>query len=176
MVTFQCQACSQRITVIDGMSNSAVTCPRCRRRLVVPARTPVELAAHALPIVRAAAAQARSRSRDWEEWLYADVTPDLARRMMKRLVEGLLGQRRQLLATQEAGTEKLTALEARMAQLQQRHRERVAELTLALAARDAEIARLRRQKAALLRELETRVALEALPRVELRDAGLLLRA
>ncbi len=176
MVTFQCQACSQRITVIDGKSDAAVACPRCRRTLLVPSRTPVELAAHALPIVRAAAAQARAKSRDWEEWLYADVTPELARRMMKRLVEGLLGQRRQLLATQEAGTETLTGLEARMAQLQQRHRERVAELTLALAARDAEIARLRRQKAALQRELEARVAFEERPRVKLDDAGLLLRA
>jgi hypothetical protein len=81
-----------------------------------------------------------------------------------------------LIETQEVGAEKLAALEARLAQLQQRHREQVAELTLALAAREAEIARLRRQKAALQRELESRVALEAMPRVELRDAGLLLRA
>lgn len=175
MVTFSCSVCLLHMTVIDAKAGGAVVCPRCQHAQVVPARTPADLAARALPLPRNATRD-RARPRDWEEWLYAEVTPDLARRMMKRLVEGLLGQRRRLVETQDNAAARLLALEARMVQLQQRHRERVAELTLALAAREAEIARLRRQKAALQRELERRVAVEEQPRVTLRDAGLLLRA
>ena len=176
MITFQCHQCALTLTAVDRKSGRTVICPACRYSLTIPAQTPVELQDHALTLLPGAATPVTT-SIDWEGFLYADLTPELGRRMMKRLVEGLLGQRRQLMQTQDTGTEQLTMLEARMAQLQQRHRERIQEFTLRLAAREAEIMRLRREKSALLRELEGRVVSgEVTQPVELRDVRLLLRA
>lgn len=111
-------------------------------------------------------------------WLEMPVS-ELGRRMLHRVLEGLLTQRRQLIQSHLAGSEQLAALEARLAQVHRRYQERIRELELCVAARDAEIARLRRQKSALQRELEQQLAGTAAvsePRPGLRDAGVLLRA
>ncbi|MCS7049912.1 MAG: hypothetical protein NZ483_11555 [Verrucomicrobiae bacterium] len=99
--------------------------------------------------------------------------------MIQCLLGGLLAQRRQLITSHLIGSEQLTALEARLAQVHRRYQERIRELELCLAAREAEIARLRRQKAVLQRELEQRVVETGTvgrARPVLRDAGVLLRA
>ncbi len=167
MVTFRCGHCAQRLTAIDEKSGTVLTCPSCDEPVRIPsAFTPEQT--EPLALIARPAVEFLPGSDPW--------LAELAQRLRSRLVDGLLTQRRQLIQTQDTGTIQLTEFEQRIAQLQKLHRERIQELKLRLDARESEIRRLRRQKAALLVELESRSSPETRLTAELRDAGLLLRA
>lgn len=174
MITFSCSSCSVSITVVDDLRGRAARCPACNHVVTVPTGASPETSPSPLIPRRSGADGKRDViQRAWRDLPVAE----LGRRMVHCLLGGLLAQRRQLIASQLSGSEQLASLEARLAQVHHRYRQRIRELELCVEARDAEIARLRRQKAALQREqqvMEAGVAERS--RASLRDAGILLRA
>jgi hypothetical protein len=101
--------------------------------------------------------------------------PTWAQLILEKLVPALLTQRRELMRTQDAATEQLTAIEQRVALLKMKFQRRVGYYQDRVTALEAEnrellqlIAALRRESAEPVRPVRNR-------RVNLRDAGFLLR-
>jgi len=113
----------------------------------------------------------------------AALVPQLARMMMNRLVQALYGQRESLIDTQAEATRRMVELEERIARAQTNverkiavYEGRIGELESQLAAKEEENRELLRANFQLAkRALE--VENSPLPgRVNLREAGFLLRA
>jgi predicted nucleic acid-binding Zn-ribbon protein len=110
--------------------------------------------------------------------------PHLARMMMNRLVQALFAQRETLIDTQAEATKRMADLEERIARAQvtvqdrfAAYENRIAELEKQLVAAEEEKRELMRQKFQLARKaLEAENAAAQPSRVNLRDAGFLLRA
>jgi predicted nucleic acid-binding Zn-ribbon protein len=110
--------------------------------------------------------------------------PYLARMMMNRLVQALFAQRETLIDTQAEATKRMADLEERIARAQvtvqdrfAAYENRIAELEKQLLAAEEEKRELMRQKFQLARKaLEAENAAAQPGRVNLRDAGFLLRA
>ena len=202
MIKFRCLNCGQKLAVAEDGIGAVASCTNCAERIVVPPysitemfpaepirrantfvpggveliRPAVEGAAGAFPALRMA------------------LIPHLARMMMNRLVQALFAQRETLIDTQAQATQRMTDLEERIARAQMNVRkkimgyeERIAELERQLAAKERENDELLLTNFQLRRkalEAENAASSDAVEnaraygptRVDLRDAGFLLRA
>ena len=202
MVKFRCPHCGQKIGVNDEGAGVVISCPTCVASIVVPTETqvefrqlnpspafvplaPVELVDSVRtsePLQQNEAVVVERRAGRIATLLRAELRPHLARLMMDKLVGALFSQRAHLLETQQASTERVTAMEERLIKIQgllqarlNTYGKRVNELEKQLAQaqeENRELVHTRFQLAKKIVELEARQQ----TRVSLRDAGFLLRA
>lgn len=195
MIKFRCPNCTQKIRVNDEGADAVINCPTCAEPIVVPAASAPEfrpLPAVAAPqfVIETAPPMTHGVVSTPLPSERAALWSHLAQALKEKLVQALMLQRRQLLDSQNAGTEQLAAIEQRLASLQdayaaklKTYQVRVAELERELALVEKDNDRLRQEKAALTR----RVAAVEHPRptdqpaaassgVDLGEVGLLLRA
>lgn len=202
MVKFRCPHCGQKIGVNDEGTGVAISCPTCVVSIVVPAQTDPEFRAPATgsiltpvapvelldpvktsePLRRDETLVAPERDGKTAALLRAELRPHLARLMMDKLVGALFSQRAHLLETQQASTERVTEMEQRLGKIQEllqtrlnTYAKRVEHLEGQLAQTQEENRELMHSKFQLAKKI---VELEARQqsRVDLRDAGFLLRA
>ena len=170
MVKFRCSHCAQKIAVNDAGMGVIIQCPGCHLMVKVPAGDGGRKLPFAFPSAPAAVTPVDLPARD-------SMVPYLARLMMDKLVQALVSQRRNLMQTQQVGTQQMGEIEQRLARLQAKYQARVMNLERTLAMRDEEIRLLRRENAMLLRASETRPAVTAPASAALRrNVGVLLRA
>ena len=177
MIKFRCPNCTQKIGVNDEGANVPIACPTCAQTIVIPPATAAEfrppVALELVPAVMEAAPLPFDHAGRFEIGraqetaptngaVQSALLPHLAKLMMDKLVQALVGQRRQLLQNQSTGTEQLAALEQRLVSLQDAYAARLktyqvklADLEQQLAARQEENALLRREKFLLNQQLET---------------------
>ncbi len=202
MVKFRCPHCGQKIGVNDEGIGVAISCPTCVASITVPAQTDLEFPAPAPrsihspltpvellgsvktsePLRRDETLVAPERNGKTAALLRAELRPHLARLMMDKFVRALFSQRAHLLETQQASTERVADMEQRLIKIQvllqarlNAYAKRVEELDRQLAQAQEENRELMRAKFQLAKKV---VELEARQqtRVDLRDAGFLLRA
>ena len=191
MIKFFCLNCGQKLAVDDEGVGAVVACTNCEELIVVPPQSVMESS------YKASAARHRTASSDAVELIpptagpvgnvpapvRTALIPHLARMMMNRLVQALFAQRTSLLDTQAEATQRMAEFEERVAQVQANverkiagYEVRVAELEQQLAAKEEENHDLRRANFQLAKKaLEAENAARS-GRVDLRDAGFLLRA
>jgi len=192
VIKFRCLNCGQKLAVVKDGIGAVVACTNCGENIVVPPYSiteyfPAEPTRRAgapftgdLPPIPCAA----ERVEGGPLALRLALIPHLARLMMNRLVQALFAQRASLIDTQAEATKRVADLEDRIAKaqlsLQERfaaYDNRIAELEKQLAAADEEKRELMRQNFQLARKLLEAENTGAPPRrVNLRDAGFLLRA
>ena len=193
MIKFFCLNCGQKLAVDDEGVGAVVACTNCEELIVVPPHSVSVLDSYCLT----AAARRHAATSDVMELIppaneptgnvpappRAALIPHLARLMMNRLVQALFAQRSSLLDTQAEATQRMTEFEGRVAQAQAKmqrkiagYEGRIAELEQQLAAKEEENHDLRRANFQLAKKaLEAENAART-GRVDLRDAGFLLRA
>jgi DNA-directed RNA polymerase subunit RPC12/RpoP len=190
VIRFFCLNCGQKLAANDDGAGSVSICSNCAVRVVIPRHSvpeslprtaardhpTVPVAMELIPPVAKPVATRPSPVR-------MALVPQLARLMMNRLTQALFAQRASLLDTQAEATQRMAEFEQRVAQAQAKMQKkiaayeiRIAELERQLAAKDEENNDLRRANFQLAkRAIEAENA--ARPgRVDLRDAGFLLRA
>lgn len=191
MIKFFCLNCGQKLAVDDEGMGAVVSCTNCAEYIVVPPRSVTEsdfagsktrhrqMPAGDMELIRpdddpVAATPPPAR---------AALIPHLARLMMNRLVQALFAQRASLLDTQAEATQRMTALEERIAQAQasvqkklSAYENRIAELEEQLIAKERENHQLRRVNFQLSRKTVDAEGAAPPGRVSLRDAGFLLHA
>jgi DNA-directed RNA polymerase subunit RPC12/RpoP len=187
VIKFRCLNCGQKLAVVKDGIGAVVACTNCGENIVVPPYSITEYYP-AEPTVRAGdlppIPYAAERVEGGPMALRLALIPHLARLMMNRLVQALFAQRASLIDTQAEATQRVADLEDRIAKaqlsLQERfaaYDNRIAELEKQLAAADEEKRELMRQNFQLARKLLEAENTGAPPRrVNLRDAGFLLRA
>jgi len=187
VIKFRCLNCGQKLAVVKDGIGAVVACTNCGENIVVPPYSITEYYP-AEPTVRAGdlppIPYAAERVEGGPMALRLALIPHLARLMMNRLVQALFAQRASLIDTQAEATQRVADLEDRIARaqlsLQERfaaYDNRIAELEKQLAAADEEKRELMRQNFQLARKLLEAENTGAPPRrVNLRDAGFLLRA
>jgi septal ring factor EnvC (AmiA/AmiB activator) len=190
VIKFFCLNCGQKLAVDDEGVGAVVGCTNCEEWIVVPPHSVTE------SFYAEAAARRRRASTGDVELIPPTVQPfgsgpvpartalipHLARMMMNKLVQALFAQRTSLLDTQTEATQRMTELEERVAQAQANvqkrvtaYEARIAELERLLAAREEENHDLKRANFQLAKKaLEAENAARS-GRVDLRDAGFLLR-
>jgi DNA-directed RNA polymerase subunit RPC12/RpoP len=191
VIKFRCLNCGQKLAVSEDGIGAVVSCTNCTERIVVPpysiteffpaeptrrSSTPV---AGGLELMR----PVQDRVDGVPATMRAALIPHLARLMMNRLVQALFAQRASLIDTQAEATRRMADLEERIAKAQvsvqgrfAAYDSRIAELERLLAAKEEENRELMRQNFQLAkRALEAESASQP-GRVDLRDAGFLLRA
>jgi DNA-directed RNA polymerase subunit RPC12/RpoP len=191
LIKFHCLNCGQKLAVNEDGVGAVVSCTNCMERIVVPPYsiprffaaerirsfgTPV---AGGLELMR----PARRQIENVPATVRSALIPHFARMMMNRLVQALFTQREGLIDTQTEATRRMAILEERITQAQENvqkkiagYENRIAELERQLVAKEEEKRELMRQNFQLAKK-----ALEAEngpqhSRVNLRDAGFLLRA
>ena len=192
MIKFRCLNCGQKLAVVEDGIGGVVSCTNCGDPIVVPpysiteffsaeptrrARSPV---AGGMDLIRPVAEPAGNGSTA----LRMALIPHLARLMMNRLVQALFAQRETLIDTQAEATKRMADLEERIARAQvtvqdrfAAYENRIAELEKQLQAAEEEKRELMRQNFQIARKaLEAENAASQPSRVNLRDAGFLLRA
>jgi len=191
VIKFFCLNCGQKLAADDEGVGAVVACTNCDERIVVPPHSVRE------PSYVEWVTRSRPAPPDVVELLPPDAAPGggvpvpvraaliphLARMMMNRLVQALFAQRSSLLDTQAEATQRVTELEERVAQAQANIQKRItayeahiAELEQLLAAKEEENHDLKRANFQLAKKaLEAENATRS-GRVDLRDAGFLLRA
>jgi DNA-directed RNA polymerase subunit RPC12/RpoP len=199
VIKFPCLNCGQKLAAGDEDVGAVISCTNCTERIVVPPfsvtqffpgeptmlhSTPVagglELIRPAQERIESAPAIVRSAL---TPTLVSGLIPQLARMMMNRLVQALFAQRENLIDTQVDATKRMAELEERIARAQvsvqgrfAAYDNRIAELERQLAAAEEEKRELMRQNFQLAKKaLEAENATRS-GRVDLRDAGFLLRA
>ncbi len=192
MIKFRCLNCGQKLAVVEDGIGAVVSCTNCADQIVVPPYSiteffPAEPTRHAsspvaegMELIRPAA----ERSAGGSTALRMALIPHLARMMMNRLVQALFAQRETLIDTQAEATKRMADLEERIAKAQVNvqdrfaaYENRIAELEKQLAVVEEEKRELMRQNFQLARKaLEAENAPSQPSRVNLRDAGFLLRA
>jgi len=191
VIKFFCLNCGQKLAVDDEGVGAVVACTNCDERIVVPPHSVKE------PSYAEWATRSRTASAAIVEVIppaaapganipvpvRTALIPHLARMMMSRLVQALFAQRTSLLDTQADATQRMTELEERVAQAQanvQRriaaYEARIAELEQLLAAKEEENHDLKRANFQLAKKAKEVEAATRSGRVDLRDAGFLLRA
>ena len=191
MIKFFCLNCGQKLAVDDEGVGAVVACTNCDELIVVPPHSVTEssyaewsaryrrASPDAVELIPPAAGPVGSIAAP----VRMALIPQLARMMMNRLVQALFAQRMSLLDTQAEATQRMAEFEQRVAQAQANVQRkiaaceaRIAELEQQLAAKEEENNDLRRANFQLAQKaLEAENA--ARPgRVDLRDAGFLLRA
>jgi predicted RNA-binding Zn-ribbon protein involved in translation (DUF1610 family) len=165
VIKFRCQRCGQKIAIDDDAGGVVLPCPTCAEIMIAPSQTDreflgevsravtMELVPPPAPVVRSSWAQL----------------------VLEKLVPALLTQRRELLATQDAAVEQLTALEQRVVLMRAKFQRRVGYYQDRAAELEAENRELAQIVSALRRENSTPTRSFSNSRVNLRDAGFLLR-
>ncbi|HUJ09460.1 MAG TPA: hypothetical protein VL171_05485 [Verrucomicrobiae bacterium] len=191
MIKFFCLNCGKKLAVDDAAIDAVVSCTNCKELIVVPPHSvsqkdflnskarQIQVTAGEMELIQ----PHQDRTETGPLPARAALIPHLARLMMNRLVQALFAQRANLLDTQAEATQRMTALEERIAQAQasvQRrlaaYESRIAELEEQLIAKERENHQLRRVNFQLSRKA-AEVEIPAAPgRVSLRDAGFLLHA
>jgi len=191
VIRFFCLNCGQKLAVDDEGVGAVVACTNCDEQIVVPPHSVRE------PSYGEWAARHRMASADVVELIppaaapgggvpvpvRAALIPHLARMMMNRLVQALFAQRTSLLDTQAEAAQRMGELEERVAQAQANiqkriaaYQARIAELEQLLAAKEEENHDLKRANFQLARKALEAENAKRSGRVDLRDAGFLLRA
>ena len=191
MIKFRCLNCGQKLAVSDDGINAVISCTNCRESIVVPPYSISDFlsaeplhhpGAHSgggLELIR----PDHERDESVPSTMRAALVPQLARMMMNRLVQALYGQRESLIDTQAEATRRMVELEERMARAQTNverkiaaYEGRIGELESQLAAKEEENRELLRANFQLAKKA---LEVESSPRpgrVNLREAGFLLRA
>jgi DNA-directed RNA polymerase subunit RPC12/RpoP len=191
VIKFRCLNCGQKLAVSDDGINAVIACTNCRESIVVPPYSisefypseprcqPVTSGVTRLEVVQP--------EQDRVEALPAAVRgaliPHLARMMMNRLVQALFSQRESLMDTQAEATRRMAELEERIGRAQTNverkialYEGRIAELEGQLSAKEEENRELMRTNFQLAKKA---LEVENAPRpgrMNLSDAGFLLRA
>ena len=191
MIKFFCLNCGKKLAVEDAAIDAVVSCTNCGEYIVVP---PHSVAASDFQGSKTRSRQLLSgdmeligpecgRVESTPSLERATLIPHLARLMMNRLFQALFAQRANLLDTQAEATERMTALEERIAQAQASvqkklaaYESRIAELEEQLIAKERENHQLRRANFQLSRKPIESEGAASHGRVSLRDAGFLLHA
>ncbi len=192
MIKFRCLNCGQKLAVVEAGIGGVVSCTNCADRIVVPPYSITEFfSAEPTRCANAPVAggmelihRSGERVEGGSTALRMALIPYLARMMMNRLVQALFAQRETLIDTQAEATKRMADLEERIARAQvtvqdrfAAYENRIAELEKQLLAAEEEKRELMRQKFQLARKaLEAENAAAQPGRVNLRDAGFLLRA
>lgn len=142
MIKFRCGFCEQKIAVDDHAANAEIFCPNCNGHLIVPPRSsaefrqtlPVPVAAASLVVLPPVGEPLNP------EQLRSALLPHLAEQLTNRLVQELVTQRRQLLATQETAADRITEFEQRVARLQRLFEQRQAGYEMRIAELERELA------------------------------------
>jgi DNA-directed RNA polymerase subunit RPC12/RpoP len=191
VIKFRCLNCGQKLAVTEDGIGAVVSCTNCAERIVVPPYSITEFfraepkRSQGTPV--AGGLQLIRPDSDHREalpaTLRAALIPQLARMMMNRLVQALFAQRETLIDTQEEATQRMTELEERIAKAQVNvqgrfaaYENRIAELEKLLAAKEEENRELMRQNFQLAKKALEAEGTPQSGRVDLRDAGFLLRA
>lgn len=165
MVKFRCQRCSQKIAVDDPGIGVAITCPTCAEQLIVPLRTDSEFA---------------PRNGEAVSLEFVPEAPPVprvpwSRLILERLLPALLAQRRDLMQTQDEAAEQIAAFEQRVVLLQMKFQRRLSFFQERIATLEADNRELSRQLEELSERPVRPLASFGAGRVNLRDAGFLLR-
>jgi len=196
VIKFRCPRCKQKIAVDDEGAGIVIACPTCTENIIIPPETAEEFRQPpAPPVVALVPCPAHTHEASgpvpaaaYEQHAQAaaaraGLLPHLARLMMNRLVQTLVLQRRNLMATQENAALRVDDLERRIDRVQQQfqrrlqtYEQRIAELEAELAGtrhENRELAHANMQHARRVMELERlRKAAEA----QSHHAAVLLRA
>jgi hypothetical protein len=191
VIKFRCLNCGQKLAVSDDGINAVISCSNCWDSIVVPPYSISEyFSAEPLPrpgSSRSATVELIQPHQKPTENVPATVRsaliPHLARMMMNRLVQALFAQRESLIDTQTEATRRMAELEERIGQAQTNverkfalYESRIADLEGQLAAKEEENRELMRTNFQLAKKA---LEVETNPRpgrVNLSDAGFLLRA
>jgi len=191
VIKFHCLNCGQKLAVSEDGVGAVVSCTNCTERIVVPPYSiprffPAERRIRSFGTPVAGGLELIRPSPPVENvpaTVRSALIPHLARMMMNRLVQALFAQREGLIDTQTEATRRMAVLEERITQAQENvqkkiagYENRIAELERQLVAKEEEKRELMRANFQLAKK-----ALEAEnapnhSRVNLRDAGFLLRA
>jgi hypothetical protein len=202
VIKFHCLNCGQKLAVNEDGVGAVVSCTNCMESIVVPPYsiprffteerrirsfgTPVASGPAPKRVIDAGLELMRPVSQPVENvpaTMRSALIPHLARMMMNRLVQTLFAQREGLIDTQTEATRRMAVLEDRITQAQENvqkkiagYENRIAELERQLVAKEEEKRELMRQNFQLAKKaLEAENAPQH-SRVNLRDAGFLLRA
>jgi DNA-directed RNA polymerase subunit RPC12/RpoP len=191
VIKFRCLNCGQKLAVSDDGVNAVISCTNCREAIVVPPYSiseffsaeplhhPSPPSGGSLELIRPNHVRVESVPATTR----ASLIPQLARMMMNRLVQALFAQRESLIDTQAEATRRMAELEERIGRAQTNverkiavYEGRIGELESQLAAKEEENRELLRANFQLAKKaLETDNRPQP-ARVNLRDAGFLLRA
>jgi DNA-directed RNA polymerase subunit RPC12/RpoP len=191
VIKFHCLNCGQKLAVNEDGVGAVVSCTNCMERIVVPPYsiprffreervrrfgTPVLGGMELLRPVPAPVENVPATVR-------SALIPHLARMMMNRLVQALFAQREGLIDTQAEATRRMAVLEQRITQAQENvqkkiagYENRIAELERQLVAKEEEKRELMRANFQLAKRALEAENTPQHSRVNLRDAGFLLRA
>jgi DNA-directed RNA polymerase subunit RPC12/RpoP len=192
VIKFHCLNCGQKLAVSDDGVNAVISCTNCKERIVVPPYSISEYFS-AEPLRQQPKAIGnndvelippnRERVGSGPTAMRAALIPHLARMMMNRLVQALFAQRESLIDTQAEATRRMAELEERIGRAQTNverkialYESRIAELESQLAVKEEENRELMRTNFQLAKKA---LEVETNPRpgrVNLSDAGFLLRA
>lgn len=191
MIKFHCLNCGQKLAVSDDGVNAVISCTNCRERIVVPPYSISEyFSAEPLRQTHVSSASRleliqpnQQRVEGVPATMRGALIPHLARMMMNRLVQALFAQRESLIDTQAEATRRMAELEERIGRAQTNverkialYEGRIAELEGQLAVKEEENRELMRTNFQLAKKA---LEVESNPRpgrVNLSDAGFLLRA
>lgn len=191
MIEFQCLNCGQKLAVGEGAIGTMISCTNCTERIIVPPHSITQVLSAEPPKLRSAPVAgglelirpARERIESVPAIVPSALVPQLARMMLNRLVQALFAQRASLIDTQAEATKRMAELEERIVKAQVNVRKkvmasemRIAELERQLAAKEAQNQELMCKNFQLAKKA---IQAENAPqpgRVNLREAGFLLRA
>jgi DNA-directed RNA polymerase subunit RPC12/RpoP/macrodomain Ter protein organizer (MatP/YcbG family) len=202
VIKFHCLNCGQKLAVSEDGVGAVVSCTNCTERIVVPPYSiprffPTErrIRSFGTPV---AGGPVPKRSIDSGLELMrpaphsvenvpatvrSALIPHLARMMMNRLVQALFAQREGLIDTQTEATRRMAVLEERITQAQENvqkkiagYENRIAELERQLITKEEEKRELMRANFQLAKKALEAENAPGHSRVNLRDAGFLLRA
>ena len=189
MIKFRCLNCGQKLAVGEEGVGAVVSCTNCTEHIVVP---PYSITAFfsaeptRLPGTRVAGGMELIHpARECEGVpvvVRPALIPHLARMMMNRLVQALFAQRESLIDTQAEATKRMADMEERIAKAQlnvrkkiMAYEDRIAELERQLAVKEQENDNLLHVNFQLRRKAIEAETTPQSSRVNLRDAGFLLR-
>jgi DNA-directed RNA polymerase subunit RPC12/RpoP len=137
VIKFRCPFCEQKIAVDEEGAGAEIRCPNCDGKLVVPRQSSAEFRQN-LPVPLVALPPAGEPLNP--DQLRNALLPHLTEKLTDRLVQELVTQRRQLLATQENAAERIAEFEQRVARLQKLFEQRQAGYEMRIAELERELA------------------------------------
>lgn len=192
MIKFRCLNCGQKLAVSDDGINAVIACTNCKESIVVPPysiseffpseprRQPVASNVAPLELIQPVHERVENNTR---AMVRGALIPHLARMMMNRLVQALFAQRESLIDTQAEAARRMDELEQRISRAQTNvekkialYESRIAELENQLATKEEENRELMRTNFQLAKKALEMEGGSQPARVNLRDAGFLLRA
>jgi hypothetical protein len=165
VIKFRCQRCSQKIAVDDEAIGVVIDCPSCAESMITPPRTDREFISPATDAVRLELVPEPT----------SVVRTAWPRLIIEKLLPALLAQRRELLRTQDEATEQLAVIEQRVTLLKMRFQRRMSYYEGRVSTLEAENRELLEQVRLLQEDGAAQVTALGLGRINLRDAGFLLR-